>query len=105
MELQPHAPDETLFRERLSLVLPAEIDVNRRYLVLSRNLRQRLAHGLHKHPAVAFNCKEARARHRRKRHTNENLRIVLDSKTMGEVRPLVVENEFAHAVTLEVHRA
>src|SRR5262249_35531033 len=105
VELEPDTRDYACPGERLSLVLAAEIHMRVRDLILPCDLGQRPPHRLNERPAVRPCGQEARAGHGRERHADENLRVIRNAEAMGEFRPFVIEDEFAHAVELEIHRA
>ena len=106
VELEPDLGDEVEILQRIHLVPAAEVDVDRRELVASTDLHQRPAQDADDPAAVdSRRGQETRAHDRREGHAHEHLGIVLDARLHGVACPLVVEDELAHAVGLEVHGA
>jgi hypothetical protein len=91
--------------QRLDVGRAAEVHVHGRELLLATELlehaREEVAHARQ----VVRRREEPRARHRRERDTDEQLRVVLDARTLRGRRPRMVEHELAMRVCLHVERA
>ena len=87
------------------LIGQAEINVDRRNFVVSGDFRKCLPHESNQTlPLVRGARKKSTAGHRGKRHSHQQLRIILNTQTMSGIRPFIVENKLAHAVQLQIHR-
>ena len=83
----------------------AEIDVHARELVVLADRREREAEQIYQAPAIgARRGEKSASRMRRERHADHNFREVAQAGALGRVGPSVIEDELAHAVSLQVER-
>ena len=83
-----------------------KLTCTRRELVVLANRREREAEQIDQAGAIGARRGEKSASGmRRERHADQNLREVAEPGALGRVGPSVIEDELAHAVSLEVERA
>src|SRR5262249_7153394 len=99
MKLQAMSSQEADFLQGVDFVVEAEIYVHGRDLVLRGDGRQRLSQQTNQSWSILpARNQEASPRDGSKRNTHEHLWIVADAQTLRGFGPLIVENEFPHAV-------
>src|SRR3954451_11360867 len=104
VELRAEPPQPAGLAERVPLRLLAEGDVDRREVELPAGLRQPLAQRLRPDPCPRPH-QQPRAWHRAEGGADLQLRVVAAAGPLEGIGPAIVEDVFALAVALRIHRA